>query len=245
MEKVADLAYIDDYHRTAEAEKKSCAACHVDGGGAFASLNECRRCHQDLELPKSARGFFPPLGILLFFPFPAPVDDDSAGYIGAKRCAVCHEEQSDNFADNPHTGLRDTQRFDAKETYCECCHGPGLKHVVALDPVELTDFRVAQPATVNQTRLGCHAQSEGFENHAVGAHERNGVACVDCHGVHASTGPRLLTSESTELCSSCHPDLRASFNRPFGHKLSDGALKCIDCHNPHGDAPRDLSAPST
>jgi c(7)-type cytochrome triheme protein len=46
------LDYADDYHRTAEANKSSCAGCHVEQGGSFASIENCDRCHQNLELDR-------------------------------------------------------------------------------------------------------------------------------------------------------------------------------------------------
>jgi hypothetical protein len=32
-------------HKTAEANKTACAACHVAGGMAFASTGNCAKCH--------------------------------------------------------------------------------------------------------------------------------------------------------------------------------------------------------
>jgi hypothetical protein len=32
-------------HKTAEASKTSCAACHVEGGSAFAVKGNCAKCH--------------------------------------------------------------------------------------------------------------------------------------------------------------------------------------------------------
>lgn len=42
--------YSTDYHRRAEENGELCAACHAPGKTAFASLDNCRRCHQGLEL---------------------------------------------------------------------------------------------------------------------------------------------------------------------------------------------------
>ena len=32
-------------HKTAEANKTACGACHVQGGPAFASMGNCNKCH--------------------------------------------------------------------------------------------------------------------------------------------------------------------------------------------------------
>ena len=36
------------------------------------------------------------------------------------------------------------------------------------------------------------------------------------------------------LCARCHADVWAAFQRPFRHRLPEGAMSCVDCHNPHG-----------
>ena len=35
-------------------------------------------------------------------------------------------------------------------------------------------------------------------------------------------------------CASCHPQIWAQFMRPYAHKLPQGAMSCVDCHNQHG-----------
>ncbi|MBS1834914.1 MAG: hypothetical protein JST65_19500, partial [Acidobacteria bacterium] len=42
--------YSTDYHRQAEAKGQQCGACHAAGKSAFGALNNCRKCHQGLEL---------------------------------------------------------------------------------------------------------------------------------------------------------------------------------------------------
>lgn len=71
-----------------------------------------------------------------------------------------------------------------------------------------------------------------------GGHAQNQVSCVSCHPVHveqppATGGPHEYT-RINEQCASCHTDVWASFQRPHAHKLPEGAMSCVDCHNPHG-----------
>jgi len=40
-----DLHYKASMHKTAEADKTSCGACHVAGGTAFESKGNCNKCH--------------------------------------------------------------------------------------------------------------------------------------------------------------------------------------------------------
>jgi c(7)-type cytochrome triheme protein len=41
----APLNYKPAMHKTAEAAKTACAACHVAGGAAFATTGNCAKCH--------------------------------------------------------------------------------------------------------------------------------------------------------------------------------------------------------
>ena len=41
-----------------------------------------------------------------------------------------------------------------------------------------------------------------------------------------------------ELCASCHTAEWAEFQRPYKHRLPEGAMSCVDCHNPHGSIQR-------
>jgi c(7)-type cytochrome triheme protein len=38
--------YKDGMHKKAEADKTSCASCHVAGGSAFGSKGNCAKCHE-------------------------------------------------------------------------------------------------------------------------------------------------------------------------------------------------------
>jgi DmsE family decaheme c-type cytochrome len=55
--------------------------------------------------------------------------------------------------------------------------------------------------------------------------------------VHAN-GPNGLVNRKpaaiNEQCASCHTNVWAQFQRPNHHKLPEGAMSCVDCHNPHG-----------
>ena len=41
----APLNYKANMHKTSEAKKASCAACHVAGGRSFESKANCQKCH--------------------------------------------------------------------------------------------------------------------------------------------------------------------------------------------------------
>lgn len=176
------------------------------------------------------------LGVLLFA-LPIALAAQQKGYIGSNKCVVCHQEQSDGFASNPHVALSDSARWEAQETACESCHGPALEHVEALDPAKLNLFAASQPDTINRSCLACHANEGGQAGRFFSDHMRNDVACTSCHEIHDAPEPKLLSAQTNSLCSSCHPSARAAFNRPFRHKLNEGAIDCISCHDPHGRQP--------
>jgi DmsE family decaheme c-type cytochrome len=44
----------------------------------------------------------------------------------------------------------------------------------------------------------------------------------------------MLRASEQQLCMQCHTETKHQFNLPFRHKVLEGAMKCSDCHNPHG-----------
>jgi DmsE family decaheme c-type cytochrome len=59
-------------------------------------------------------------------------------------------------------------------------------------------------------------------------HESRGVACTNCHTVHAAK----LTQQAT--CAQCHKQIRAQIQKMSRHPIQEGKVQCTDCHNPHG-----------
>lgn len=233
MEQVGLTGYADDYHRKAESDGASCASCHHPEGSAFGSLNNCTRCHVGLELPDKASIAWAPWALLLFFAVPGGLFGQGRGIIGSERCSVCHSETAASFSTNPHGRTAATR---SSQTECESCHGPGLAHVQALSANELAVFREGQPSVVNESCLTCHKKDPGQAVRARSSHLASGVSCTSCHQVHGEPSHALLAMPSNQLCSSCHSDVRAQFNRPFRHRLNEGAISCVDCHSPHGQA---------
>lgn len=153
-------------------------------------------------------------------------------YAGSETCAVCHEDIGSSFRRNPHSLVK---------SGCESCHGPGKEHAEAADPTKIFRFRNATPARTDEQCLSCHAGGSGHSSRQFGGHFRSQTACTACHSVHQASARPLLAKEPNALCQQCHLNVKAEFTRPFRHKLNQGAIDCVDCHDAHGaSAGRDL-----
>jgi predicted CXXCH cytochrome family protein len=129
-------------------------------------------------------------------------------------------------------------------------------------PDQVADKRITRlsalsPKDSSDTCLTCHAGREEHNNYRRGEHWRNDVGCIDCHTSHSpragaqrATSNTLVAGETAQkpgfatakmlrqneqqLCMSCHTETQHQFKQPFHHKVLEGAMKCSDCHNPHG-----------
>ena len=88
----------------------------------------------------------------------------------------------------------------------------------------------APAASQNQACLGCHEDTVKGEWHA-GAHERGGVACADCHRVHAPHDDVRSLDRQASVCFDCHPRQRAEVSKPFHHPVEGNAMNCASCHS--------------
>jgi predicted CXXCH cytochrome family protein len=110
---------------------------------------------------------------------------------------------------------------------------------------------------ISNSCLACHSGKEEHSNFRRSEHWRNDVGCTDCHSSHEASRDaniassnmfvspanaekpgfgteKLLKTSETQLCMSCHTETKHQFSQPFHHKVMEGAMKCGDCHNPHG-----------
>ena len=159
-------------------------------------------------------------------------------YVGAEVCAACHPDQLESFGKTPHaTPLSDPSRPEPLRG-CEACHGPGAAHAEAGGGKGiggLQSFAASRPSSERSAPcLLCHAQYQSQHDFKRGQHALAGVACTDCHQGHGK-GEHLLRKQPPELCYGCHLDIRAKFALPEHHKVPEGVIGCLDCHNPHGN----------
>jgi predicted CXXCH cytochrome family protein len=196
-------------------------------GAGYAGNDRCRACHKPevIEFGKTAHASLP---------------EHNDSVVG---CEMCHG------AGKAHA--------DAQEA----AHGDDAKSAAAN---KLIFAFKGSPKANSERCLQCHQTSKDQSQFDHSSHARNGVACLDCHAIHlveASDNPKgesvqsaqakffsvpslpeehrwltssLLKRNQPELCYQCHGNVRASFALATHHRVPEGAMKCTDCHSPHG-----------
>lgn len=151
---------------------------------------------------------------------PTPLADQ---LVGSETCLACHSVHPALFR-TPHG-----------EMECEDCHGPGGLHVESGGEDRSIGFSERAPKAFSDACLQCHNRSGALTLFRISEHGRGGISCGSCHQLHSEEpGFSLLAGPQLDLCSGCHPAVRAAFRKPFHHPVLEGAMECVDCHNPHG-----------
>jgi len=167
----------------------------------------------------------------------APAPPVKAEFVGSSTCQACHEDIFNSFQKNPHHEIETDKKRGFENNACESCHGPGSKHAESMSAADIRNPAKIPPAQADKICLTCHLNQPTHVGRISSSHAKNQVACVACHSMHKG-GPESLVprkiNDINKLCASCHQDVWASFQRPFTHKLPQGAMSCVDCHNPHG-----------
>ena len=161
----------------------------------------------------------------------------STAYIGSNVCRTCHPDIWSTFYKNPHFKSIASGKLPPDRTGCEGCHGPGKAHVEARGGKTTIPhaFSLMSEPQILDACLRCHAPDFGKANIRRSVHTQNDVVCTACHSIHHSPTPRhLLAKPQTDLCYTCHGNIRAHFEMPSKHRVNEGFMDCSDCHNPHG-----------
>ncbi|MCG2815926.1 MAG: cytochrome c3 family protein [Candidatus Aminicenantes bacterium] len=168
------------------------------------------------------------IGISLLFcvlaaaSFTAPQESDAAA------CLECHEGMTGTFKMEAHGGLGN----------CMACHigadkhmdeGGGVDNILAFRESDGLKDKVGACLT-------CHTRETG--RYMASPHGKSQMDCTVCHSVH-STKPSLLKTSADKSCSVCHGDVMAQFNLNEKHRLQEGILSCVSCHNPHEPSVRE------
>lgn len=173
---------------------------------------------------------------------PAPAAAQAAAqqppeFVGSQVCQSCHEDIFNSFQQSPHRQIETEKKYHAADHGCESCHGPGSNHISSVSAADIRNPARLRPAETDRICLACHLNQPTHVGRIESSHARNQVSCIACHSIH-KYGPNGLVARRhaavNALCADCHTDVWASFQRPYKHRLTEGAMDCVDCHNPHG-----------
>lgn len=160
-------------------------------------------------------------------------------YTGSETCQACHEDIYNNFEKSPHKIVETDKKQPWNQHACESCHGAGTKHAETASAAEIRNPSKLVAVQTDKICLTCHLNQTTHAGRIQSSHMKDSVSCVACHKIHAN-GPVGLVARTPEqvnkLCSSCHLNVMAQFQKPFRHKIPENAMTCVDCHNPHGSA---------
>lgn len=165
-------------------------------------------------------------------------------YAGSEACGICHEDTAKAFTRNPHHAVEADAKRGWQGKACESCHGPGQKHAESASAEDIRNPGKQGPAAAGKLCLGCHLGQPAHAGRLQSSHAKNQVSCTACHKIHAN-GPFGLVARKpaavNEQCATCHTNVMAQFQKPFHHRVPEGAMSCVDCHNPHGSTRRAMA----
>lgn len=164
----------------------------------------------------------------------APVS--KAEYVGNEVCAACHAETATAFQKTRHQAIEKETKRSWEGRSCESCHGPGSRHAETADVTLIINPAKLPAPDENAGCLSCHINQPATSGRIAMGHANNQVSCGSCHTVHPKPALPLLDRRRpavNALCTGCHANAWAAFQRPHSHPVAQGAMSCVDCHNPH------------
>ncbi len=170
-------------------------------------------------------------------PAAAPAAPEKNAYVGSDTCQPCHEDIFNSWAKSPHHVVEITPQRGFKGQGCESCHGMGSLHAGSADATLIRNPAKLTAAAADKICLNCHLNQPTHAGRLQSSHANSSVSCVTCHKIHANGPNGLVVRKPREInaqCAGCHQNVWAQFQKPQHHRLPEGAMSCIDCHNPHG-----------
>ena len=169
---------------------------------------------------------------------------DQGGYVKGdpQTCLGCHSGDAhiQAFLRSSPMAVKGDPKTPMAQGGCESCHGPSAAHVVSRskggdgEPGVVFKGPNASPvADRNAVCQGCH-EGGMLINWQGSQMERAGVACTDCHTVHAAEDPVRVKKTQAEVCFACHAEQRADSFKYSHHPIREGKVVCSDCHSPMG-----------
>jgi DmsE family decaheme c-type cytochrome len=163
-------------------------------------------------------------------------------------CQQCHADQVESYKATRHATKADA-RTPANGGGCLVCHGAN-----ALEHAKLGGGRgvggIVNPASKtmassakNDICLSCHQGDPQRLHWKSSVHASQDLACTSCHTLHSRDNVRDKLTQP-EVCFNCHKDKRVQINKPSRHPVLEGKVSCSDCHNPHGNNPKQMKKAS-
>jgi len=160
-------------------------------------------------------------------------------------CTTCHDSTSPKKIFSMYQ-TRHGNKADSRTPGCQNCHGESGVHIK--DPGKPPDVvftakskNISPADTRSESCLKCHDTKVLPRQFWAGSqHQTRGVACTDCHNIHAPDQKVLTKATQADVCFTCHKAQRSQIRRISTHPLAiNGAsaaptMVCSDCHNPHG-----------
>lgn len=157
-----------------------------------------------------------------------------AAAAAASTCRGCHDT----------AGIRP----QVNHSNCVTCHRDTAAHLK--DPTTAAPSKTI-PA---ENCLSCHASGKGHAkdagrmNFAFSEHNKAGVQCSECHGIHKSklsTQVNVVDARmdsKARLCATCHQEVIARFSMRSHHPVREGGATCTGCHDPHASKQTTLAS---
>ena len=171
------------------------------------------------------------------FQDPAKAPPAAATFVGSETCQACHEDIFKAHQKSPHFAVESDKKRGWEGKSCESCHGPGSKHAESVSPADIRNPAKLAPAETDRTCLQCHFNQPTHVGRIESSHAKNLVSCTTCHPVHEKGPTGLVLRKRVDVntqCAGCHVSASNQFLRAYRHRVPEGAMSCVDCHNPHG-----------
>ena len=166
------------------------------------------------------------LGCWCAAPIRASAAQDAAAALAKDAtCTTCH-----NASTGHATAIYESRhgnKADSRTPSCQSCHGPSDAHVS--DPANVPPTVVfgakskhlSPAADRNASCLTCHAKNVLPRTNWTGSmHESQGLACTNCHNIHAAEQKVLSKATQAEVCFTCHKTQRAQIRHLSSHPLA-------------------------
>jgi DmsE family decaheme c-type cytochrome len=161
----------------------------------------------------------------------------------AETCKGCHAAYFETYQATKHSTKAD-RRTPANAGECSTCHGDGTAHIKAgggrgVGGIVNPGSKTLAADAKNAICLTCHQGDARRIHWQASVHAGRDVACTSCHQLHGRDEVRDKLTQP-QVCFTCHKEQRAQVNKPYRHPILEGKVSCADCHNVHGNNPKQM-----